>query len=161
MLLESLGVPEVVHGGTQARRGGANPMINSIETTLRHDLLYLRCIITHAINHHRAQTPSDCLTQATLQDYLTLLTTDALQDEKLAQRLAPTLARLQEELHKETETLRIQNKDPTPQAYYQGYLHSLENTLNHKHNTDLLLHEQIIRRQFHQTWEQTRKKLGL
>ena len=135
-------------------------MINSNETTLRHDLLYLRCILTNAIKH-RAQTPSDRLTQATLQDYLTLLTIDALQDEGLARHLVPTLARLQEELHKETETLRTQNKDLTPHAYYQGYLHALENTLNHGHETDLLLHEQITRQQFHQTWERTRKTLGL
>jgi len=73
---------------------------------------------------------------------------------------APTLAILQEELHKETETLRIQNKDLIPHAYYEGYLGTLENTLNHGHETDLLLNEKITRRQFHQTWEQTRKSQG-
>jgi len=130
--------------------------MNNPYTPLRHDLLYLRCILTHATKHHPAQTPKDRLTQATLQDYLTWLTTDALQNEKLARHLAPTLARLQEELHNQAR-----NSDPTTHAYYEGYLHALENTLNHHHREDLLLHEQITRQQFQQTWEKTRKTLGL
>lgn len=135
--------------------------MNDPKTTLRHDLLYLRCILAHAIKHHQAQTPNQRLTQATLRDYLTWLTTDALQDEELARHLAPTLARLQEELHTQAQNNHNRNADPTPHAYYEGYLHALENTLNHHHGEDLLLHEQITRPQFHQTWEQTRKTLGL
>ncbi|GAI43021.1 unnamed protein product, partial [marine sediment metagenome] len=81
--------------------------------------------------------------------------------EKLAQHLAPTLARLQEELHTQAQNNRTQDNDPTPHAYYEGYLHALENTLNLKYGEDLLLHEQITRQQFQQTWEKTRKTLGL
>jgi len=136
-------------------------MIRLTKTNLRHDLLYLRCILTHAIKHHTAQTPKDRLTQATLQDYLTWLTTDALQDEKLARHTATTLAILQEELHTQAQNNRTQNADPTPNAYYEGYLHALENTLNHHHREDLLLHEQITRKDFLESWQNTRERLNL
>ena len=131
------------------------------KTNLRHDLLHLRCILTHATKHHQAQTPNQRLTQATLQDYLTGLTTDALQNKEQARHIAQTLAILQEELHTQAQHNRNQNIDPTPHTYYEGYLHALESTLNHHHREDLLLHEQITRRQFQQTWEKTRKTLGL
>jgi len=135
--------------------------VNNSQTALRHDLPYLRCILTHATKHHTAQTPKDRLTQATLQDYLTWLTTDALKNKQQARHTAPTLARLQEELHTQTKHSQTQNTDPTPHAYYEGYLHALENTLNHHHREDLLLHEEITRQQFQETWEKTRKTLGL
>lgn len=136
-------------------------MIELNKTNLRHDLLYMRCILTHAIKYHTTQTPIQRLTQATLQDYLTWLTTDALQDEELGRHLAPTLARLQEELHTQAQHNRTKNIDPTPHAYYEGYLHALENTLNHHHGEDLLLHEEITREDFLESWQSTRERLGL
>jgi len=135
--------------------------MNNHKTSLRHDLLYLRCILTHATERHRAQTPEDRLTEATLQDYLTWLTVDALKDEAHARSIAPTLARLQEELHAQAQHDRTRNRDPTPQAYHEGYLHALEQILSFTHGEDLTLGEEISRREFHESWDKTREKLGL
>jgi len=142
-------------------KGDTNPMNGSTETNLRHDLLYLRCILTHATERHRAQTPEDRLTEATLQDYLTWLTVDALKDEAHARSIAPTLARLQEELHAQAQHYQTRNRDPIPQAYHEGYLHALEQILSFTHGEDLILGEEISRREFHESWDKTREKLGL
>ena len=137
-----------------------NPMNRSTEN-LRHDLLYLRCILTHATERHRAQTPEDRLTEATLQDYLAWLTVDALKDVAHARSIAPTLARLQEELHAQAQHDRTRNRDPTSQAYHEGYLHALEQILSLTHGEDLLLGEEISRREFLESWDKTRERLGL
>jgi hypothetical protein len=142
-------------------RGDATPIIGSTKANLRHFLLYLRCIVTHAVRHHQAQTPEDSLTRATLHDYLTWLTVDALQDEALARHVTTTLARLQEELHVKANSRHIMDRDPTPQAYHEGFLHALEQTLSLSHGVDLLLHEEISRGDFLESWERTRERLGL
>jgi len=103
----------------------------------------------------------DRLAEATLQDYLTWLTLDALQDLAHARSIAPTLARLQEELHTQAQHNQTRNRDPTPQAYHEGYLHALEQILSFTHGEDLLLGEEISRREFHESWDKTRERLGL
>jgi len=135
--------------------------MNGSTENLRHDLLYLRYILTHATERHRAQTPEDRFAQATLQDYLTWLTLDALQDPAHARSIAPTLARLQEELHAQAQHNQTRNRDPTPQAYHEGYLHALEQILSFTHGEDLLLGEEISRRMFLESWDKTRERLGL
>ena len=133
--------------------------MNNHKTSLRHDLLYLRCIITHAIRHHQAQTPEDSLTQATLQDYLTWLTTDAMQDKQLARKLVSTYARLQEELIAEAKKRLANDTDPSAPAFHEGFLHALEQTLSFKHGADLLLDEKISREDFLESWEQVMRRL--
>jgi len=133
--------------------------MNNHKTSLRHDLLYLRCIITHAIRHHQAQTPEDSLTQATLQDYLTWLTTDAMQDKQLARKLVSTYARLQEELNAEAKKRLANDTDPSAPAFHEGFLHALEQTLSFKHGADLLLDEKISREDFLESWEQVMRRL--
>lgn len=142
-------------------KGDTDPMNGSTETSLRHDLLYLRCILTHATERHRAQTPEDRLTKATLQDYLTWLTVDALKDVSHARSIAPTLARLQEELHAQARHNQTRNRDSTSQAYHEGYLHALEQILSFTHGEDLLLGEEISRHAFLESWDKTRERLGL
>lgn len=142
-------------------KGGPDPSNASDETSLRDDLLYLRCILAHAASSHRSRTREDRLTETTLHDYLAWLTIDALQDEAHARGVAINLARLQEELDAQARHSRAQNRDPAPQAYYEGYLHALEQVLSHAHGEDLVLGDEISRRTFNESWEEARERLGL
>ena len=135
-------------------------MISSDEKYLRHDLLYLRLIVTEAVNLQTANT-DERTTLGALRDYPTWLTTDAIQDKQLARKLAPTYARLQEELNAETRRRLAQDTDPSAPAFHEGFLHALEQILSFSHATDLLLDEEISRIDFLKSWEHTRRKTGI
>ena len=135
--------------------------MNNAQTFLRQDLLYLRCILTEAINLHPCQTPEDSLKQVALRDYLIWLTIDAMQYEELACRLVPTLAKLQEEFHANAEYNRTQDVDPTAQAFFEGFLYSLEQAISFRYGVDLLIDEEINRGEFLESWERTQERIGL
>lgn len=135
--------------------------MNFAQTLLRLDLLYLRCILTEAVNLHPCKTPEDGLNLIALRDYLIWLTMDAMQHEELARRLVPTLAKLQEELHAEAENHHAQDTDPTAPAFYEGFLHGLEQVVSFRHGIDFLLVEEISRKEFLKSWGRIREKLGL
>ena len=71
------------------------------------------------------------------------------------------MARLQEELHTKTEIMKLLKADTAPTAYYEGFLHGLEQAISFSHGVDLLLNEEINQEDFLKTWEQTEKKLSL
>jgi len=135
--------------------------MNFARTFLRQDLLSLRCILTEAINLHPCKTPEDSLNLVSLRDYLIWLTIDAIQHEELARRLVPTLAKLQEELHTNAESRHAKEIDPTAPAFYEGFLHGLEQAISFSHGVDLLLDEELNRGEFLKSWGQTKKKVGL
>jgi hypothetical protein len=135
--------------------------MNHVKTTLRHDLLYLRLIVTEAVNIQTAANTDERTTLGTLRDYPTWLTIDAIQDKQLARKLVPTYARLQEELNAETRRRLAHDTDPSAPAFHEGFLHALEQTLSLSHATDLLLDEEISRIDFHESWEHTRRKTGI
>gem|GEM_PF-5762668 len=123
--------------------------------------MYLRLIVTEAVNLQTAANTDQRTTLSALRDYPTWLTTDAIHDKQLAQRLAPTYARLQEELNTETRKRLAHDTDPSAPAFHEGFLHALEQTLNLSHATDLLLDEEISRIDFLESWEHTRRKTGI
>jgi hypothetical protein len=84
-----------------------------------------------------------------------------MRDKQLARKLAPTYARLQEELNAETRRRLTQDTDPSAPAFHEGLLHALEQTLNLSHATDLLLDEEISRMDFLESWEHTRRKMSI
>jgi hypothetical protein len=129
--------------------------------TLRHDLLYLRCIAKKAVRLYPRRAPEDKFMFGVLRDYLVWLTFDAVTDEGLARRLVHILVRLQEELHAEVENSRARDTDPTAPAFYEGFLHGLEQSINFSYGVDLLLDEEIDRKEFHETWGQAKERLGL
>ena len=136
-------------------------MILSDEKYLRHDLLYLRLIVTEAVTLQTAANTDERTTLGALRDYPTWLTIDAIHDKQLARKLAPTYARLQEELNAETKRRLAQGTDPSAPAFHEGFLLALEQTLNLSHATDLLLDEEISRIDFLESWERTRRKTGI
>jgi hypothetical protein len=129
------------------------------KTSLRHDLMYLRLIVTEAVSLQTAANTDERITLGALRDYLTWLTTDAMQDKQLARKLVSTYARLQEELNAETRKRLAHDTDPSAPAFHEGFLHALEQTLNFKHGADLLLDEKISRGEFHESWEQAMRRL--
>ena len=130
-------------------------------TPLRHDLQYLRCIANETIRLHLGRTPEDRVTLGVLCDYLAWLAVDAMTDETLARRLVHTMAKLQEDLHTKTESHHTQDTDTTAPAFYEGFLHGLEQSISFKYGVDLLLDEELSRGEFLESWEQTKEKLGL
>ena len=134
--------------------------MNHIKTPLRHDLLYLRLIVTEAVTLQTVNT-DERTTLGALRDYLSWLTTDAIHDKQLARKLVPTYARLQEELNAETRRRIAHDTDPSAPAFHEGFLHALEQTLNLSHATDLLLDEEISRIDFLESWEHTWSKTGI
>jgi hypothetical protein len=129
--------------------------------TLRHDLLYLRCIAKKAVRLYPRRAPEDKFMFGVLRDYLVWLTFDAVTDEGLARRLVHILVRLQEELHAEVENSRARDTDPTAPAFYEGFLHGLEQSISFSYGVDLLLDEEIDRKEFHEAWGQVKERLGL
>lgn len=127
------------------------------EKLLRHDLHYLRCIIARVVELSQLKTSEDRDTLEVLRDYLIWLTVDAMTDEELARHLVHILAKLQEELHAEAENSRARDKDPSAPAFYEGFLHGLEQSISFRHGVDLLLDEEIDRREFHKTWGQVKE----
>ncbi len=136
-------------------------MMKSTGAHLRHDLQYLRYIANETIRLHIGRTPEDRVTLGVLRDYLAWLAVDAMTDEGLARRLVTTIAKLQEELHTNAESRHAKEIDPTAPAFYEGFLHGLEQSISFKYGVDLLLDEELSRRDFLETWERTRKRLGL
>ena len=136
-------------------------MMKSIGTPLRYDLINLRCIIEEAVRLHQGSSPEDRDTLGVLRDYLAWLAVDAMTDEGLARRLITTITKLQEELHTNAESRHAKEIDPTPPAFYEGFLHGLEQSISFKYGVDLLLDEELSRGEFLETWESTRKRLGL
>lgn len=135
--------------------------MNHVNTTLRHDLLYLRLIVTEAVSLQTAANTGERTILSALRDYPTWLTIDAIQDKQLARKLVPTYARLQEELNAETRKRLAQDTDPSVPAFHEGFLHALEQILNLSHATDLLLDEEISRMDFLESWEHTRRRMGI
>ena len=127
----------------------------------RHDLMYLRLIVTETVSLQTAANTDERTTLGALRDYLTWLTTDAMQDKQLARKLVSTYARLQEELNAETRRRLAHDTDPSAPAFHEGFLHALEQTLSLTHGADLLLDEEISRAEFLESWEMTRERLGL
>lgn len=123
--------------------------------------MYLRLIVTEAVTLQTAANTGERTTLSTLRDYPTWLTIDAIQDKQLARKLAPTYARLQQELNAETRKRLAQDTDPSAPAFHEGLLHALEQTLNLSHATDFLLNEEINRIDFIESWEHTRRKTGI
>ena len=136
-------------------------MTKSAGMTLRHDLLYLRCIAKKAVRLYPRRTPEDKFMLGVLRDYLVWLTFDAVTDKEHARRLVHIMAKLQEELHAEAENSRARDTDPTAPAFYEGVLHGLEQSISFRDGVDLLLDEEIDRREFHKTWGQAKERLGL
>jgi hypothetical protein len=136
-------------------------MTESAETSLCHNLIFLRCAISKAIKLHKRKTPEDRVTLGSLHDYFTWLTFDAMTDEKLAWQLVHILAWLQEELYAEAENSRARDRDPSAPAFYEGVLHGLEQSISFSYGVDLLLDEEIDRKEFHETWGQAKERLGL
>jgi len=114
-----------------------------------------------AIRLHQKRTQEDRDVLGVLHDYLTWLAVDAMTDERLAKSLVHTLAKLQEELHAEAESRHAKEIDPTAPAFYEGFLHGLEQTISFRYGVDLLLDEELSQREFLESWERTRKRLGL
>jgi hypothetical protein len=136
-------------------------MTESAETSLCHDLIFLRYVASEAVRLHPGRTPEDRVTLGVLRDYFTWLTFDAVTDEELARHLVCIMAKLQEELHAEAENSRARDIDPTAPAFYEGFLHGLEQSISFSHGVDLLLDEEIDREEFHKTWGQAKERLGL
>lgn len=129
--------------------------------TFRFDLFYLRSIVAEATNLYLKITPEERVTLEVLHDFLSWLTIEAMMNKAQAKRLVSTMARLQEELHTKTEIMKLLKADTTPTAYYEGFLHGLEQAISFSHGVDLLLNEEINQEDFLKTWEQTEKKLSL
>jgi len=136
-------------------------MMKSTGTPLRHDLQYLRCIANETIRLHLGRTPEDRVTLGVLRDYIVWLAVDAMTDEALARRLVTTIAKVQEELHTNAESRHAKEIDPTAPAFYEGFLHGLEQSISFKYGVDLLLDEELSRGEFLESWERTREKIGL
>ena len=136
-------------------------MMKSTGTPLRHDLQYLRCIANETIRLHLGRTPKDRVTLGVLRDYLAWLAVDAMTDEALARRLVNTIAKLQEELHTNAESHHTRDTDTTAPSFYEGFLHGLEQAISFRYGVDLLLDEELSRGEFLESWERTRKRLGL
>lgn len=134
---------------------------DDFEKLFRRDLHYLRCIIARVIELSPNKTSEDREALGALQDYLVWLTFDAMTDEGLARQLVHILARLQEELHTEAENNHFRDTDPSAPAFYEGFLHGLEQSISFSHGVDLLFDEEIDREEFHKTWLQARERLGL
>ncbi len=130
-------------------------------TPLRYDLINLRCIIEEAVRLHRGSSPEERVTLGVLRDYLAWLAVDAMTDEALARRFVHTIAKLQEELHTNAENRHAKEIDPTAPAFNAGFLHGLEQSISFKYSVDLLLDEELSRGEFLESWERTRKRLGL
>jgi len=135
-------------------------MTESTGTTLFHNLMFLRCVSSEAVRLHPVRTSEDRVALGALRDYFAWLTFDAMTDEELARRLVRTMARLQEELHAEAENSRARDRNPTAPAFYEGFLHGLEQFISFKYGVDLLLDEEIDRDEFHKAWGQVKERLG-
>ena len=135
--------------------------MNRVKTPLRHDLIVLRLIVTETVSLQTAANTDERTTLGALRDYLTWLTTDAMQDKQLARKLVSTYARLQEELNAETRRRVAHDTYPSAPAFHEGFLHALEQTLSLTHGADLLLDEKISRAKFLESWEMTQERLGL
>ena len=136
-------------------------VMKNTRTLLRHDLQYLRCVIVKTTGLYPGRTPEDRVALGVLRDYLTWLAVDAMTDEWLARRFVHTIAKLQEELHTEAESHHTQDIDPTATAFYEGFLHGLEQAISFRYGVDLLLDEEISWGEFLESWERTRERIGL
>ena len=136
-------------------------MTKSARILLRHDLMFLKCFVKKAVMLHPGRTPEDRVMLGVLRDYLAWLAVDAMTDEALARRLVTTIAKLQEELHTNAESRHAKEIDPTAPAFYEGFLHGLEQSISFRYGVDLLLDEELSRGEFLESWERTREKIGL
>jgi len=128
---------------------------------LRHDLNYLRTIVTEAGALQGGPAPRDRALLSVLSDYLTWLAVDALEDEELARELAPTLARLRDEMDDVARELRRGRKSTEMPAYYKGVLSAMEEILSFRYGENLVDGGPISRDEFAEAWELTRKALNL
>ena len=135
-------------------------MTESAEATPFHDLMFLRCVASESVRLHPGRTPEDRVALGALRDYFAWLTFDAMTDEDLARRIVRTMARLQEELHAEAENSRARDRDSSAPAFYEGFLHGLEQSINFMYGSDLLLDEEIDRDEFRKAWGQVKERLG-
>ena len=136
-------------------------MTESVRISLRHGLMFLRCIVDKATLLYQGKAPENRIALGVLRDYLMWLAVDAMTDEGLARHFVHTLAKLQEELRSEAESYRIRDMDPSALSFYEGFLHGLEQAISFRHGVDLLLDEEISRGEFLESWERTREGLGL
>jgi len=123
--------------------------------------MFLRCIVDRATLLYPGRAPENRIALGFLRDYLVWLAVDAMTDEGLARHFVHTLAKLQEELRSEAESYRIRDMDPSAPSFYEGFLHGLEQAISFRYGVDLLLDEELSQREFLESWERTRKRLGL
>lgn len=136
-------------------------MVKVMGSRLRHDLNYLRTIIAEAGNLRQGPAPRDKVILSVLRDYLTWLIVDALTDEALARELAPTLARLRDEMDDVARELRKKRRSTDTPAFYKGLLTAMVDLLSFRHGEDLLHGGPISRDEFEECWILTRKALNL
>lgn len=136
-------------------------MTESARISLRHSLMFLRCIVGKATLLYPGKTLENRIALGVLRDYFTWLAVDAMTDEGLAKSLVHILAKLQEELHAKAKTHNALSTDPIASAFHEGFLYGLEQAISFNHGVDLLLDEELNRRDYLESWERTRERLGL
>jgi len=135
--------------------------MNGAGTPLRHDLEYLRRIVAEAVRLHQSRSIEDRVMLTDLRDYLTRLCIDAMEDEALARRLAPSLVQLWEELMVDAEDRRARYLDASAPAFYGAFLFNLMMARELEVGPENLLCRPISRTEFLESWEWTRSILGI
>jgi len=128
---------------------------------LRHDLNYLRTIITEAGALNPPRSSRDQALRSVLHDYLTWLAVDALDDETLARELVPILTKLQNEMDDVARDLRKKRRLTDIPAFYKTLLSAMVEILSFRYGEDLLHGAPISRDEFGECWLLTRKALDL
>jgi hypothetical protein len=130
-------------------------------TELRHDIDYLKRLLTEAIRLHRPNSIEEATLLADIRDYIMYLALDAVGDQNLAETLLvrfTQMGRALEEKLKETPVWQDDERQAI--RFYVGFLFALEQLLSLKHEIGLP-GEKISREDFKRSWRRTASKLGL
>jgi hypothetical protein len=130
-------------------------------TPLRHDLEYLKRLLTHAIRLHRPGSAEEARMPADLRDHTMYVALDALEDAELAKRLMPRFSQLQAWLERRLHHTPVWRDERETIRFYIGWLFALEQLLSLRHETAKLPSEAINREDFKRSWAKTAEKLGL
>ena len=136
-------------------------MSESAGMPLRHDLQYLRLLVAEAIRLHVGRTKEELSMMEDLLEYLMWLTVDALEDEELARELTSGFGAIELQLFARADDLRARRLDPTAPAVFEMYLRTLKTVLAYRHRVSPSFREFYSRQKFLDSWERTRKTLGL
>lgn len=130
-------------------------------TDLRHDLDYLKRLLTQALRFRGAKKLPEATWTDDIIDYFLYLSLDAIEDRELAKSLVKDLTALEARLMYLGAEARVEDQDPSALEFFVWFLWTLNKLLLFRHHIGTILGEAVSRENFIRRWSETAKRLGL